>query len=167
MILPCNVVVASQPASPEDAWILLAFPFFFIGMWLLITFIISRTGWVRFARAYPCPTRPPGTTYVSPYASFSGARYSSVVSGVATEGGLYLRAVLIFSAFHTPFLLPWSSVTRIEHLDGWLIKGWLLHVKDSVGSFQIRFRPAFEGELRRYVPVLMNASASSSFPFIK
>lgn len=168
MIIPFTLF-ATSTKPPPPVWFVLGFPFFFVGMWLLVTFIISRSGWARFGEAYRCPERPSGTSYAVPFAMFGsfGARYNNAVRAVATEGGLYLRPIIIFSAFHPPFLLPWSSIQRIEHLDRWFIKGYHLRIQDSVGSFQLRLRPAFESELRRYVPALMNAPASSTFPFIK
>ncbi|WP_395740870.1 hypothetical protein [Prosthecobacter sp.] len=168
MIIPFTLFAASTK-PPPPVWFALGFPCFFVGMWLLVTFIISRSGWARFGEAYPCPERPSGTSYAAPFARFgtAGARYNNVVRAVATEGGLYLRPVIFFRAFHTPFLLPWSSIKQIDHIDRWFVKGYHLQIQDPVGSFQIRFKSSIEGELRRYVPKLLNTPAPSTFPFIK
>ena len=42
----------------EKFWPLL--PLFFVGMWLLVSFIISKTGWSSFSTRYPALHRPEG-----------------------------------------------------------------------------------------------------------
>lgn len=168
MSLSFPLLSASHSPTLLETCFILAFPFLFIGMWLLITWIISRSGWVRFARAYACPARPVGTVYRAPYVLFggAGARYNNAVNAIASSDGLYLRAVILFSTFHTPFLLPWSSIARVERLNGWFIKGWLLHIQDPAGSFKIRFKASFESELRRFAPSLMDSPTPAPPPSI-
>jgi hypothetical protein len=141
------------------------FPFAFVGMWIFVCFIISRMGWIRFATAYPSHYRPPGRSFSVPAATFggAGARYSNVVRAVATEVGLYLYSFLLFRAFHPPFTLPWSSIDRVEAYSFLWSRGYMLHIKDEAGSFQMHVGHKLADELRRFVPHLFPPIQQATF----
>ena len=158
--------VIAGGVSPLPEWLGISigvlFPFAFAGIWIFASFTISRMGWIRFATAYPSHVRPSGRSYSVPGATFGvlGIRYRSVVRAVVTEAGLYLHVFFLFRAFHPPFTLPWSSIERVEPYFFLWTRGYVLHIRDSVGSFQMHVGHALEQELRRFVPHLMPAAAS-------
>lgn len=138
------------------------FPFFFVGLWLFVCFVISRLGWNQFAVVYASPTRPPGRSWSVPGAGFGvagAARYNSVVRAIPTDEGLYLYTFILFRAFHHPFTLPWSSIERVERYQMWWTRGYILHVRDGVGSFSLHVPDSLEPELRRYLPSLIAKAA--------
>ena len=128
--------------------------FSLVGMWIVVCFIISRMGWIRFATAYPSHYRPPGRVYSVPVVTFgkAGALYRSSVRAVVTEVGLYLYAFWLVRAFHKPFTLPWSSIERVELCASLWKPGYILHIRDGVGSFQMHVGHELAKELIRYVP---------------
>jgi len=88
------------------------FPFFFVGLWLLITFIISRTsGWARIAQSYTADGPLSGTRFGWQSASFRGTNYNNSLNlGVDTEG-LYMAPMALFRAFHPPLFIRWMEIT--------------------------------------------------------
>lgn len=155
-----QIVIAGSSVSPLPEWLGISFgvvfPFFFVGMWLFVSFMLASHGWVRFATAYRCDTRPVGSSFSVPYASFGalGPRYNGVVRAVVTQSGLYLYNFILFRAFHHPFILPWSSIERVERYSFLWSGGYDLHIRDGVGSFQMRIRDSLATELRVFVPHL-------------
>ncbi len=138
------------------------FPFFFVGLWLFVCFVISRLGWHQFAVAYSSPIRPPGSSRSVPGAAFGvagAARYNSVVRAIPTDEGLYLYTFILFRAFHQPFTLPWSSIERVERYTMLWTRGYILHVRDRVGGFSMHVRDGIEPELRRHIPSLIFEAA--------
>jgi len=92
------------------------FLLFFVGIWVMVTFIISRAGWNSFATRYPASTPPGGKIYTCTRAWFGNylARYNNIVRVTFTDTGVYFHVLFLFRAFHPPFLVPWTSVKRIE-----------------------------------------------------
>jgi hypothetical protein len=134
----------------EKLWLL--FPLFFVGLSLLISSNLSRTGWRSFASRYPARSRPSGTSYASPLSWFgsSGPVYRNVVRVIFTEAGISFRAAFSFRAFHPPFLVPWASVRRIEKKDGGWRKRYQLDIQDAVGEIHVLLPAKAEHDLFRY-----------------
>lgn len=161
------IIVAGGVSPLPEVWSVSLgafFPFFLVGMWLFVSWIIARGGWCRFAAAYGTKTRPAGRSVSIPGVTFGppgGARYNSVVRAVLTEDGLYLYPWILFRAFHPPFLLPWSSIDRMEPYSLLWTRGHIVHVRDHVGTFRMYVREALATELRDRLPQL-GAAASPS-----
>lgn len=155
----CKESVDHRIASHGETMPLL-FPLVFVGMWLAISYILSRFGWIRFSRRYPCRTRPIGTSYPAPGLSFGllGPSYRNVARAIPTAEGIYFYNFILFRMFHPAFLLPWSSIVRVEKRDGWFTRGYLLRIEDPAGSFRVLLRSSIEIELNRYVPQLLETS---------
>lgn len=117
----------------------------FIGMWLGVTFLISRFGWAGFAKRYRSLERPPGESFHATHLRFRLflAGYRNAVKVVPTEAGLHVRTLFLFRAFHDPFLVPWSSVRRIEQRSGWLLGGSLVEVEDPAGTIRLMLPQSF------------------------
>lgn len=117
----------------------------FVGIWLGATFLISRFGWAGFAKRYRSTVRPPGKSFHAAHLRFRLflASYRNAVKVVPTEGGLYVRTIFLFRAFHDPFLIPWSSVRRIERRSGWFLGGSLVEVEDPAGKIRLMLPHSF------------------------
>ena len=126
-------------------------PVAFLGMWLLVTFIISRVGWSSFAARYPAPSRPPGTAYNCPVMTFRGwARYNNGVRIIFTDAGVYFFPLVFIRLFHPPFLVPWASVKGLERKDGLFGRQVWLNIGDPAGKIRLRLSPSAESDLLRY-----------------
>jgi hypothetical protein len=132
-----------------EAWwvvlIMLAGIALFIGMWLAVTFLISRFGWAGFAKRYRSPERPSGESFHATHLRFRLflAGYRNAVKVVPTEAGLHVRTIFLFRAFHDPFLIPWSSVRRIEQRSGRFFGGSFVEVEDPAGPIRLMLPQAF------------------------
>lgn len=117
----------------------------FIGMWLGTTFLISRFGWAGFAKRYRSPGRPSGESFHATHLRFRLflAGYRNAVKVVPTEAGLHVRTIFLFRAFHDPFLIPWSSVRRIEQRSGRFFGGSFVEVEDPAGPIRMMLPQAF------------------------
>jgi hypothetical protein len=137
-------------SHPVDFWPF--FPFVFIGMWILVSFIISHMGWRSFSSRYPAASRPAGRVYSSPSSWFGTifASYRNVVRVVFTNAGIYFYAMFLFRAFHPPFLVPWASVRRVEKKDGFFLRGYRLDIEDPVGEIHVLLPKKVEDDLFRY-----------------
>jgi hypothetical protein len=124
----------------------------FIAFWILINFLLSRMGWHAFAKRYPAPQRPRGTVYSSPFTHFGLllARYSFVVRIVASDSGVYFSTSLLFRAFHPPFLVPWTSVKKIER-HGILGNLYRLDIEDDSGKIHVTLPTRGGHELLHYM----------------
>ena len=159
MITPTIIAGTSESLFPSwfGTAVGVAFPFIFVGMWLFISSMLARMGWVHFAAAYGCETRPIGTSHKVPFACFGGhgARYNGVVRAVVTESGLYLYNFILFRAFHHPFVLPWSSIERAEPYSLLWSRGYTLYIQDSVGTFQMKIRDSLAAEIQQHAPHIL------------
>ncbi len=151
-------MLASQLPGP-DPWLFVPlFLLFFAGMWVFVGFTISRAGWSSFAARYPASTRPTGKTYVSPNTRFGNyvARYSNVVRVTFTDAGVYFQVLFLFRAFHPPFLVPWTSVKRIEKKKVLFWTRYQMDIDDEPGQIHVILPASIEHDLPKY--------ANSTFP---
>lgn len=124
----------------------------FVGMWLGVTFLISRFGWAGFAKRYRSLDRPPGESFHATHLRFRLflAGYRNAVKVVPTEAGLHVRTIFLFRAFHDPFLIPWSSVRRIEQRSGWFLGGNFVEVEDPAGTIRLMLPQAFAARAAQF-----------------
>jgi len=117
----------------------LLFPLFFAGLWVCVGFVISRMGWHAFATSYPARSRPSGTAYRSPSSWFGTlfASYRNVVRVVFTEAGVHFSVMFLFRAFHPPFLVPWSSVKRVEKKAGFFVTRFRMDIEEASGEIHV------------------------------
>src|SRR6266516_56545 len=128
------------------------FPIFFVGMWLSVSFVISRMGWNAFAERYSSETRPQGTAYSfqSTWFGIFLARYGNVVRVVFTDAGVYFYAFFLFRAFHRPFLVPWESVRRVERKKVFFWPRYRLDIEDAAGEIHVILPLSVAHDLLRY-----------------
>jgi hypothetical protein len=129
--------MASSQSQTNELWPLL--PVFFIGLWVFVSFTISRMGWNSFAERYPALTRPRGMAYRSPSTWFGSifARYGNVVHVIFTDAGVYFYTSFLFRAFHPPFLVPWESVKRVEKKRVLFWSRYRIDIQDSSGEIHV------------------------------
>ena len=86
------------------------FPFLFAGLWVLVSFIISRAGWAALAANYSTsiPFKGHSVGFIS--ASINGANYNNSLILKYNEVGIYLRPIIFFRLFHRPLLIPWREI---------------------------------------------------------
>jgi hypothetical protein len=151
------VVIASAKNPRTMGFETLLFPLIFVSLWMVIGYVVARSGWSSFASRYASRLIPNGVGYRSPHATLgdSFSRYSNAITLVPTDSGIHFSVLFLFRAFHPPFLLPWSSLRRVERLDGIFIRGYLLHIQDSAGSMRIRVKDSFRTALERFAPQLL------------
>ena len=86
---------------------------FFCLLWIAIMWIMSRSGWRRFASGLECATAPDGCRAHVTNLTFGGlASYNNVVTGVFGPQGIHLRTWRIFGMFHPPLLIPWELLQQ-------------------------------------------------------
>jgi len=89
------------------------FPVFFVGLWLLITTILSRvSGWPGLSAAFP--DRPDEKLVGFGAASGRmglGVNYNNCLVLTACRQGLRVGVWRIFGLFDRPFFVPWEQLT--------------------------------------------------------
>ncbi|HEY2350266.1 MAG TPA: hypothetical protein VGH64_14715, partial [Puia sp.] len=90
------------------------FPFLFVGMWVLIIFIISRIGWAALAANYSTSAPFKGHSVGFTSASINGANYNNSLILKYNEVGIYLRPIIFFRLFHKPILIPWKEIKEVR-----------------------------------------------------
>lgn len=89
-------------------------PFFIIGMWLLVIYIISKTGWSKLAVEYKTLDKFEGTKIMFASAGIGKANYNNALIIKYNDEGLYLKPIALFSTFHPPLLIPWNEITEVN-----------------------------------------------------
>jgi len=94
----------------------LYFAIFFLVLWLLVNFIISRlTGWARMAAHYPSVGGFSGKLWrFQTITTRRGMGYKGSTTVGADSRGLYLSLFFIFRFGHPPFFVPWRDITITE-----------------------------------------------------
>jgi len=91
-----------------------SFPLVFIGMWILVTFIISKMGWADLAANYQSNSTFIGKRVGIISASINNANYQNSLVLKYNEDGIYLKPVVLFRLFHKPVLIPWKDVKEVR-----------------------------------------------------
>ena len=98
--------------QPMSVWVALAFPFFFVGLWVLICQVLGRLGgWLRLAEVYGTPGFDvQGRRFRLRSGSFGWVGYNNVLTFEAGPRGLAFSVPLLFRVGHPPFAVPWSDI---------------------------------------------------------
>lgn len=89
-------------------------PFVFIGMWTLVTYIISRMGWSNLIDKYLYQDHFIGERVGIISASINSANYKNSLILKYNEDGFYLRPMFLFRLFHPPVLIPWKEIKEVR-----------------------------------------------------
>jgi len=91
------------------------FPVFFIAMWVLAVFIISKRGWSKLAGAYRTDADSfTGTDVGSISAKINSINYNNCLVLKYNDQGILLKTIFLFRLFHPPILIPWNEIREVE-----------------------------------------------------
>ncbi|OQP60371.1 hypothetical protein A3860_33875 [Niastella vici] len=90
------------------------FPFVFVGMWILVTFILSKKGWADLVASYETNAHFSGERVGVISATINNANYKNSLVLKYNEEGLYLRPIFLFRLFHKPILIPWKEIKEVR-----------------------------------------------------
>lgn len=98
---------------------------FFIAGWVLVCFVLSRMGWIHFARKYGTSEEFKGKRLGAIVGRINGIGYKNVPVIYYSTGFIYIKAALMFRLFHPPFKVPitsfrlrmWSGAFGIKHYE--------------------------------------------------
>ncbi len=90
------------------------FPILFVGMWILVTFIISKFGWADLAAKYKVEDTFIGSRIGIISASINSANYRNAIILKYNEEGIYLKTIFLFRLFHDPILIPWKEIKEVR-----------------------------------------------------
>src|SRR5215212_4216343 len=97
--------------NPESSPFPLWFPFFFIGMWLLVGACLAFiSGWVSLAGRFRADSRPEGQKVTGQVKQMGIVPENRVTRMIVSDSGLYLYASLLFRFMRPALLIPWSEV---------------------------------------------------------
>lgn len=97
------------------SYITYLFPFFFIGMWVLVIFIILKMRWADLVTNYQSGNTFTGKKVGIISASINRADYSNSLILKYNEEGIYLKPIFIFRLFHKPVLIPWREIKEVRN----------------------------------------------------
>ena len=92
----------------------IAFPIFFIGIWLVASILIGvSSGWFALARRYPDRDEPALVKigFQSGVMGPMGTGMNGILVFSACRSGLRVAIWRIFGPFSKPFLVPWSEIS--------------------------------------------------------
>ena len=98
----------------------LAFPVFFVGMFVLVARIVSWMGWSRLARHFrwdrPIPDQATrfGWQTIAIGQFPLTASYRNAMNIWLDDAGVYLRPPALFRMFHPPLHIGWDSIANVE-----------------------------------------------------
>lgn len=93
------------------------FPLFFIGMWTLATFIVSKMGWSNLANKYKLEQHKKFERIGFTSASINKANYSNALILYKNKEGLSIKTALPFRLFHPQIFIPWSEIKEVKSKD--------------------------------------------------
>ena len=102
--------------SPESSWMWALFPFFFVAMWLGVTFLLSAMGgWRKLAEHYSTSGGFTGKRFRFRSAQLGGyVNYGGCLTLGSDSQGLYLAVLPFFRMAHPPLLIPWNDIGARE-----------------------------------------------------
>ena len=83
----------------------LFFPMF-VFMWIAVSFILSRLGWIHLVRKYGSNEEFKGKRIGALIGRVNGISYRNVAILYYNESELYFKAHLLLRLFHAPFKVP-------------------------------------------------------------
>src|SRR4051812_15186749 len=89
-------------------------PVFFIAMFVLVLFILSKKGWTDLANEYHFDGSFHGKRIGIISATINGVNYNNCLLLKYNEEGFYLRPIFIFRIFHKPILIPWKDIKDVR-----------------------------------------------------
>jgi hypothetical protein len=147
--MTCVLILWRLAGRFGEATIFIAiFPLLFVGIWLLVMFVLSRaSGWSSLANSYPSNEPFSGTVEHWQSAQMRAtSHYNGCLNFGANAHGLYLVPMLLFRSFHPALSIPWSEVTS-SPVKMWLFFDYIELRFARVPGVFIRIRPTLAAKL--------------------
>jgi hypothetical protein len=97
--------------SALPLFLVILFPFFFVGMWCAVSLILSTLGgWRRLAESFPARGEPSGRRFSMQGGRVGPVKYGGCLTIYSSPEGLYLSVWLPFRLGHPPLFIPWDAV---------------------------------------------------------
>lgn len=93
------------------------FPFFFVGIFVLAMYVLSKRGWSDLVSRYPFYGVFQGVRIGITSAGINGLSYNNCLVLRFNEQGFYLKTILVFRLFHKPIFIPWGEIKDIRDKD--------------------------------------------------
>ena len=90
------------------------FPIYFISLWLFVTFILSRMGWIHLYREFSSKTPTNGKWLGWRSMRINWIHYRNCIIVYIDETGLYMKPMILFRLFHAPVLIPWERFSKSD-----------------------------------------------------
>ena len=96
-----------------DQYFPIFFPFFFLGLWIFVTYWIALTsGWRLLAKRFRFQGVFTGAKWSMQSARMRmTAHYSGALTVGADNTGLFIVPFFLFRAWHPPLFIPWVEIT--------------------------------------------------------
>jgi hypothetical protein len=127
------------------------FPLLFIGVWVLITKVLSiASGWNKLANLYQYRNIFDGKLLRFQSANISGVGFNSSLEVGISARGLYLRPFILFRPFHAPLLIPWSHIKK-ERIKKYIFTGYRFKFP-RVDKVNLNISEKLYSEISKYLP---------------
>jgi hypothetical protein len=87
----------------------------FIGMFVLVTYLISKMGWVTLAEKFRTDLPFEGTKIGTISATINAGNYRNAIKLKYDYQGFYLKTVFFFRLFHPPVFIPWTEIKQVRN----------------------------------------------------
>lgn len=104
--------------QPPPILFVILFPVFFVGMWLLVNFILAHvSGWAALAERFAAPGgEPPAGRKFSAQSGMIGVvNFNGCLTVIAASEGLYLSVWRVFRFKKPPLFIPWRDMHSIGY----------------------------------------------------
>lgn len=141
--------------KPESI-ILPLFPLYFVSLWLLVCFLISRMGWHSYSKFHTATSEAEGRGFFcsSLYFRFFWASYNNAVRVFFSNEGLRLSLFFLFRPFHPPLLLPWPLMKSLKKKKCLWMTSYELRIESEAGPLHLQLPEKALPELYQYRPDL-------------
>lgn len=89
-------------------------PLYLVGMWLLITYLLSLFGWKKFIPYFQTSDTAYGTKIHLVSAKIGRVNYNNCLKIEMNEHGFYIRPIFLFRLFHPTLFIPWKEISSVS-----------------------------------------------------
>jgi hypothetical protein len=93
--------------------IVVLFVVMFVGIWVLVVFILSQLGWRGLMR-WQTRTEPTGKAFPWSAATVGVVKFRHSLNVWVDREGFWLKPVQVFAMFHPTLFIPWRDVRTVE-----------------------------------------------------
>jgi len=133
----------------HPAWFAIAFPVYFVGLWLLVSTIISLAGgWYVLSQTFRARVPFDGSLWSgqSGYMRWF-VNYGHCLKVGASSNGLYLATLFLFSFMHPPLLVPWNEI-NIRRTKLWVFGAYVTVTLGNERPIRLRVTGKLADKLR-------------------